>query len=84
MASEPGRDWPGRELAGRLAVRPQTMLTQVALLRGRAYGAPLTLGEHCRPSGPDGEGQARGQARSTRGETSFRAAVGLYFFKESF
>jgi hypothetical protein len=30
MASEPGRDWPGRELAGRLGVRPQTMLTQLA------------------------------------------------------
>jgi hypothetical protein len=30
MASEPGRDWPGRELAGRPGVRPQTMLTQLA------------------------------------------------------
>jgi Insertion element 4 transposase N-terminal/Transposase DDE domain len=30
MASEPGRDWPGRELAARLGVRPQVMLTQLA------------------------------------------------------
>ena len=30
MASEPGRDWSGRELAGRLGVRPQVMLTQLA------------------------------------------------------
>ena len=34
---------------------------------GRACGAPLTL-ETCQPSGPDGEGQARGQARNARGE----------------
>ena len=27
MANEPGRDWSGRELAGRLGVQPQTMLT---------------------------------------------------------
>ena len=30
MASEPGRDWPGRELAKRLGVRPRNMLTQLA------------------------------------------------------
>jgi hypothetical protein len=30
MASEPGRDWPGRELADRLGVRPRNMLTQLA------------------------------------------------------
>jgi hypothetical protein len=33
----------------------------------RACGAPLTL-ETYRPSGPDGAGQARGQARNARGE----------------
>jgi hypothetical protein len=30
MASEPGRDWSGRELAGRAGVRSQVMLTQLA------------------------------------------------------
>jgi len=30
MASEPGRDWPGRELAERLGVPPRNMLTQLA------------------------------------------------------
>jgi len=29
---------------------------------------PLSAGDLCQPSGPDGEGQARGQARSARGE----------------
>ena len=29
---------------------------------------PLSAGDHCRPSGPDGEGQARGQARNAHGE----------------
>ncbi len=32
---------------------------------GRAYCAPLTL-ETSRPGGPDGEGQAKGQARNAR------------------
>ena len=30
MASEPGHDWSGRELAGRLGVQPRNMLTQLA------------------------------------------------------
>ena len=30
MASEPGRDWSGRELAGQLGVLPRIMLTQLA------------------------------------------------------
>jgi hypothetical protein len=30
MASEPGRDWSGRELADQLGVRPRNMLTQLA------------------------------------------------------
>ena len=30
MASEPGRDWSGSELARRLGVQPRTMLTQLA------------------------------------------------------
>jgi hypothetical protein len=30
MASDPGRDWPGRELAGQLGIPPRNMLTQLA------------------------------------------------------
>jgi len=30
MASDPGRDWPGSELAGQLGVHPRNMLTQLA------------------------------------------------------
>jgi len=30
MASQPGQDWPGRELAGRLGIKPRNMLTQLA------------------------------------------------------
>jgi hypothetical protein len=30
MAAEPGRDWPGRELAGQLGIPPRSMLTQLA------------------------------------------------------
>ncbi|HEY6315056.1 MAG TPA: hypothetical protein VIY52_30225 [Streptosporangiaceae bacterium] len=30
MASEPGRDWSGRELAGQLGARPRIMPTQLA------------------------------------------------------
>jgi hypothetical protein len=30
----------------------------------------LSAGDLCQPSGPDGEGQATGQARNARGETS--------------
>jgi hypothetical protein len=34
----------------------------------RSSGPTLDPGDLCQPSGPDGEGQARGQARSARGE----------------
>jgi len=49
--------------------------------QGRTCGASLATQEqtlerrsHCRPGGPDGEGQARGQALQARGEPSRRGA----------
>ena len=49
-------------------------------LRSRRQGdgrkrLPLSAGDLCRPSGPDGEGQARGQARKARGESAVSAAA---------
>jgi hypothetical protein len=37
-------------------------------LRGTRLRRAVDPGDLCQPSGPDGEGQARGQARSARGE----------------
>ena len=37
-------------------------------LRGTRLRRAVDPGDLCRPSGPDGEGQARGQARNARGE----------------
>jgi hypothetical protein len=36
---------------------------------------PLSPGASAKPSGPDGEGQARGQALDARGETSQHARL---------
>ena len=45
-------------------------------LRGTRLRRAVDPGDLCQPSGPDGEGQARGQARNARGETSqFRDLV---------
>jgi hypothetical protein len=38
-------------------------------LRGTRLRRAVDPGDLCQPSGPDGEGQARGQARSARGKT---------------
>jgi hypothetical protein len=38
------------------------------LRRNDLQGPPLTPETSAKPSGPDGEGQAKGQARSARGE----------------
>jgi len=44
--------------------------------RGTRLRRAVDPGDLCQPSGPDGEGQARGQARNARGETSqFRDLV---------
>jgi hypothetical protein len=42
-------------------------------LRGTRLRRAVDPGDHCRPGGPDGEGQARGQARKARGEPPYRA-----------
>ena len=47
------------------AFTPRSFLT--ASQKGSS-GPALERGSLCRPSGPDGEGRARGQARSARGE----------------
>jgi hypothetical protein len=41
---------------------------QVKVPGERTRKVMLDAGDLCRPSGPDGEGQARGQARNARGE----------------
>ena len=38
------------------------------LRRNDLQDPSLSAGDLCQPSGPDGEGQAKGQARSARGE----------------
>ncbi len=40
----------------------------------RSWDPPLSTGDLCRPGGPDGEGQARGQARNARGEPGIQRA----------
>jgi hypothetical protein len=40
-----------------------------SLRRNDLRDPPLSAGDLCRPSGPNGEGQARGQARWARGES---------------
>jgi hypothetical protein len=41
----------------------------------RSSGPTLDPGDLCQPSGPDGEGQARGQARNARGEPRLDLAL---------
>jgi len=43
------------------------------LLRGTRLRRAVDPGDLCQPSGPDGEGQARGQARKARGEPLCRS-----------
>jgi hypothetical protein len=52
---------------------PRSFLT--ASQKGSS-GPTLECRSLCRPSGPDGEGQARGQARSARGEPPNMAPIG--------
>ena len=59
MASEPGRDWPGRELAGRLGVPPRNMLTQLAEWARLGILAKTGPGRYALPGSP---GQATAAA----------------------
>jgi hypothetical protein len=56
----------GRRALSGLAPPASTVLR--IPLRGTRLRRAVDPGDLCQPSGPDGEGQARGQARSTRGE----------------
>jgi hypothetical protein len=56
-------------VTGRLPLRPHRCFP--SRCAGRAYGAPLTS-ETCQPSGPDGKGQAEGQAPRARGGPQWR------------
>jgi hypothetical protein len=58
-----------RALSG--SAPPASTVLRIRAVRGRACGAPLTLETSADPSGPDGEGQATGQARDARGEPRY-------------
>jgi hypothetical protein len=47
-------------------------------LRGTRLRRAVHPGDLCRPSGPDGEGQAKGQARNARGEPQQPADSSLW------
>jgi len=52
MAREPGRDWAGRELAGRLGVPPRTMLAQLAEWARLGFLAKTGPGRYALPAHP--------------------------------
>jgi Insertion element 4 transposase N-terminal/Transposase DDE domain len=53
MASQPGQDWPGRELAGRLGIKPRNMLTQLAEWARLGFLAKTGPGRYALPSPAD-------------------------------
>jgi hypothetical protein len=61
----PGRPLRSQEHPKILSKRSAKTASQKA-----SSGPTLARGDLCRPGGPDGEGQARGQARLARGEPS--------------
>ena len=63
---------PERRALSGLAPPTSTMLR--IPLRGTRLRRAVDPGDLCQPSGPDGEGQARGQARNARGEPVYREA----------
>ena len=85
-AGRAGRHAPGVPIAGRKvtahrAGTPRIVRAGPSSVKGtrrsfltasqkRSQDPPLSAGASAEPSGPDGEGQARGQAPSARGETS--------------
>jgi hypothetical protein len=50
MAGEPGRDWSGRELAGQLGIRSQTVLTQLAEWTHLGFLAKTGPGQYALPA----------------------------------
>ena len=57
MASQPGQDWPGRELADRLGIKPRNMLTQLAGWARLGFLSKTGHGRYALP-GPAGPGRA--------------------------
>jgi hypothetical protein len=66
--SVPGAGTPRIVRAGPSSVKGTRRSFLNPLRRNDLQDPPLSAGDLCQPSGPDGEGQARGQARSARGE----------------
>ncbi len=54
--------------AGPSSVKGTRRLFLKPLRRNDLQDPPLSAGDLCQPSGPDGEGQAEGQARCAHGE----------------
>jgi hypothetical protein len=56
MASQPGQDWPGRELASRLGIKPRNMLTQLAEWTRLGFLSKTGPGRYAlpAPAGPAG------------------------------
>ena len=53
MASQPGQDWPGSELASRLGIKPQNLLTQLAEWTRLGFLSKTGRGRYALP-GPAG------------------------------
>ena len=53
MASQPGRDWAGRDLADMLGIKPRNMLTQLAEWTRLGFLAKTGQGRYTLP-GPSG------------------------------
>ncbi len=71
VRQEPGRcHSDGAERPRIIRVGPSSLTVLRIPLRGTRLRRAVDPGDLCQPSGPDGEGQARGRAREARGETS--------------
>ncbi len=61
MASQPGRDWAGRDLAAMLGIKPRNMLTQLAEWTRLGFLAKTGQGRYALP-----DLRARPQPRQAR------------------
>jgi hypothetical protein len=52
MASQPGRDWAGRDLAAMLGIKPRNMLTQLAEWTRLGFLAKTGQGRYALPGPP--------------------------------
>ena len=65
MASQPGRDWAGRDLAALLGIKPRNMLTQLAEWTRLGFLATTGPGRYALPAPP---GQATASAAPAAGQ----------------